>query len=131
MLRLLYNLSAEEEARKAIGATDTPRIVMKHVLTSNEPQLPLELAALAINLAADPAGATAMADNGDAVRQLVDKLYQSHDLHPKRQFSWCRARSCCLRLIVKRLLPLSLCLVVSTDTGHKGASKKKNGFGGR
>ena len=81
MLRLLYNVSAEQEARAAIGATDAPRVVMKQVLACNEAQLPLELAALAINLAADAAGATAMADNGTAVRQLLDKLYQSHDQH--------------------------------------------------
>ena len=83
VLRLLYNVSAEEEARVAIGQTDTPRVVMKQVLSCNEAQLPLELAALAINLAADPKAATAMADNdgGVAVRTLVDRLYQSHDLH--------------------------------------------------
>ena len=83
VLRLLYNVSAEEEARVAIGATDTPRVVMKHVLACNEAQLPLELAALAINLASEPKAATAMADNdgGAAVRTLVDRLYQSHDLH--------------------------------------------------
>ena len=81
VLRLLYNISAEDGARKAIGTTDTPRVVMKQVLACSEPQLPLELAALAINLAADPTAATAMADNGGAVRQLVDKLYQSQDLH--------------------------------------------------
>jgi len=81
VLRLLYNVSAEEPARTAIGATDTPRIVIKQVISCGEPQLPLELAALAINLAADPAGATAMADNGNAVRQLIDRMYQSHDLH--------------------------------------------------
>ena len=61
VLRLLYNVSAEEEARQAIGASDTPRVVMKQVLQCTESQLPLELAALAINLAADPKGATAMA----------------------------------------------------------------------
>ena len=81
VLRLLYNISAETEARKAIGQTEIPRVVMKHVLNCQEPQLPLELAALAINLASEGVGAQAMADNGNAVRLLVDKLYASHDLH--------------------------------------------------
>lgn len=81
VLRLLYNVSAEGDAREAIGATDVPRLVMRGVLSCPDAQLPLELAALAINLAAEPRGALAMAENGNSARALVDRLYQSHDVH--------------------------------------------------
>ena len=46
------------------------------VLACAEPQLPLELAALAINVASDATAAASMSDSGgSAVRQLVDRLY--------------------------------------------------------
>ena len=50
VLRLAYNLSSTEKGRKALGATDLPAIVRKHVLACAELELPAELAALAINL---------------------------------------------------------------------------------
>jgi len=81
VLRLLYNLSAEPAARAAIGQTEAPRLIIKQVLSCGEPQLPLELAALAINVASDEAAAKAMAADGAPIRQLVDRLYQSRDPH--------------------------------------------------
>ena len=81
VLRLLYNLSAEPYARKAIGETEAPKQIVKQVLACGEPQLPLELAALAINVAADEASAKAMAADGTPIQQLVDRLYQSRDPH--------------------------------------------------
>ena len=84
ILRLLYNLSAEKEGRAAICASEAPRAITKQVLACAEPALPLELAALAVNLAADEKGAAGIADEangGEVVRKIVDRLYQTHDPH--------------------------------------------------
>ena len=42
VLRLAYNLSSTEKGRKALGATDLPAIVRKHVLACAELELPAE-----------------------------------------------------------------------------------------
>jgi len=52
---------------------------MRQVVDCVEPLLPLELAALAINIATDPTAAEKMSADGVIIRQLVDRLYHSHD----------------------------------------------------
>ena len=61
VLRLFYNLSAEQEARAAIGATDAPRVVMKEVLQCNEAGIH---AATTVGGMASPRQATASRSHG-------------------------------------------------------------------
>jgi len=78
VLRILYNLTTEEKARTAIAKTEAPSALRKQVIGCAEHQLPPELAALAINLATNTRAAELMSDGG-AMRQLLEKLYQTHD----------------------------------------------------
>jgi len=79
VLRLLYNLSAEPKPRHALCQTDAPLLVRKHVVSCSDVQLPAELAALAINLASDARGGEVMAEGGGVIRQMIDRLYRTHD----------------------------------------------------
>ena len=101
VLRLAYNLSSTEKGRKALGATDLPAIVRKHVLACAELELPAELAALAINLACDKAGAEALSDGG-ALDQLVDRLLQTQDAMLMKLLRNLCAHDACGRQMLRR-----------------------------
>ena len=47
--------------------------VASQVLTCKDMQLPAELATLAINLAAVPAGAAVLVEGGSVIRQMIDR----------------------------------------------------------
>jgi hypothetical protein len=78
-LKLLYRLSVEYNVRGQFAGTDAVSLTFK--MSSQFPgnALPIELAALAINLTQHPATAAAFLSKQDSVKGLVSRLAKTQD----------------------------------------------------
>ena len=77
-LRMLHNLCVDTHGRSALARTGMPVLLRKLLVECTKGQLPLELASLAINLATQARAAEVLCEGG-AVRQMLKRLYCTHD----------------------------------------------------
>jgi hypothetical protein len=80
VLRILYNLSLEEKAKKLFHETDCLYILYELLFNFPEPIIGIELAALTLNLTTDPMNAQKLASSG-RVKGLLERAFKYNDFH--------------------------------------------------